>query len=98
MRPAVLIVGGGLAGLCAARLLHREGIDFQLREARSRLGGRILTTDASGEPSTEGFDLGPSWFWPRMQPSIAALVEELGLATFPQSSDGDVIFHRMSRE
>lgn len=98
MRDSVLIVGGGLAGLSAARLLSRGGIDFQLREARHRLGGRILTADASGEASTDGFDLGPSWFWPRMQASMAALVEELGLATFPQSSAGDVVFQRMSRE
>jgi monoamine oxidase len=98
MRDPVLIVGGGLAGLCAARLLHADGIDFQLREARDRLGGRILTADASGASSTDGFDLGPSWFWPGMQPSMAALVSELGLATFPQSSDGDVVFQRMSRE
>lgn len=98
MRDPVLIVGGGLAGLCAARLLRADGIDFQLREARERLGGRILTADASGASSTDGFDLGPSWFWPGMQPAMAALVSELGLATFPQSSDGDVVFQRMSRE
>lgn len=98
MCDPILIVGGGLAGLSTARLLHRDGIDFQLREARQRLGGRILTADASGETSTDGFDLGPSWFWPGMQPSMAALVEELGLMAFPQSSDGDVVFERMSRE
>lgn len=98
MRHPILIVGGGLAGLSAARLLHRDGIDFQLREARQHLGGRILTADASGEASTDGFDPGPSWFWPGMQASMAVLVEELGLATFPQSSDGDIVFQRMSRE
>lgn len=94
----VLIVGGGLAGLTAARLLHRAGIGFQLLEARGRLGGRILSADITGEASDDGFDLGPSWFWPGMQPALAALVRELGLAAFPQNSDGAVIFQRMSRE
>lgn len=104
----VLIVGGGLAGLLTARRLPAAGVDFELREARSRLGGRILTADAAGAAvgrtasagaaSEDGFDLGPSWFWPRMQPAMAALVAELGLATFPQHSTGDVVFQRMSRE
>lgn len=44
------------------------------------------------------FDLGPSWCWPQAQPAIAALVDELGLETFVQSSTGDVVFERMSRE
>ena len=60
----VAIVGGGLAGLHAARLLHAAGVDFVLIEARDRLGGRILTADAAGLPCEEGFDLGPSWYWP----------------------------------
>jgi monoamine oxidase len=94
----VAILGGGLAGLNAARLLQQAGVDFQLFEARDRLGGRILTVDAAGAPGTDGFDMGPSWFWPRMQPAIAALVEELRLPSFPQNSDGDVVFERMSRE
>jgi len=97
-RTHVAIIGGGLAGLHAARLLHRAGIDFIVLEARDRLGGRIVTVDERGAPSQDGFDLGPSWFWPRMQPAIAALIADLGLAAFPQASDGDVIVERMSRE
>jgi monoamine oxidase len=54
--------------------------------------------DIAGRPAEDGFDLGPSWYWPRMQPAIGALVAELGLASFPQHGDGDVIFERMSRE
>ena len=98
MQTTVAVIGGGLAGLCLARQLAAEGIDFILIEARERLGGRILSTDETGAVSLDGFDLGPSWFWPHVQPDLAALVQELGLTTFPQHSDGDVIFERMSRE
>ena len=98
MHTSVAIVGGGLAGLHAAHLLHATGIEFQLFEARDRLGGRILTAGAQGLPSADGFDLGPSWFWPGMQPAMGDLVSKLGLPFFPQNSDGDVIFQRMSRE
>jgi len=94
----IVIVGGGLAGLTAARHLHRAGIGFQLLEARDRLGGRILSVGATGEPSGDGFDLGPSWFWPGMQPAMGDLVRHLGLHAFEQSSDGDVIFQRISGE
>lgn len=98
IRTSVAIVGGGLAGLYAARRLYALGKSFQLFEARERLGGRILSTNDQGQPSNDGFDLGPSWFWPEMQRGMAALVEELGLATFPQQSDGDVVIERTSRE
>ena len=96
--PTIVIVGGGLAGLCAARRCHAAGLDYLLVEARERLGGRILTVDDRGAPASDGFDLGPSWFWPHAQPDMAALVQELGLASFPQHDEGDVIFERMSRE
>ena len=98
MKTTVLILGGGLAGLYTGRLLHAAGIDFRLVEARMRLGGRILTTDEAGSPTEDGFDLGPSWFWPEMQPAMRRLVDDLGLAIFPQCNDGDVVFQRMSRE
>ncbi|CCE10437.1 Amine oxidase precursor [Bradyrhizobium sp. STM 3843] len=95
---AVLIVGGGLAGLTVAHLIHRAGIDFRLLEARGRLGGRILSVDESGQASCDGFDLGPSWFWPDVQPSFSRLVDGLGLASFAQQSGGDIVFHRLPLE
>lgn len=98
MNQQVIIVGGGLAGLTVAYRLHQSGIRFLLLEARDRLGGRILSADASGQPSDDGFDLGPSWFWPGMQPAMGDLVDSLGLASFAQNSQGDVVFQRMSRE
>ncbi len=94
----VAIVGAGLAGLYAAHRLREAGVDFVVIEARDRLGGRILTVDETGTPCDDGFDLGPSWYWPHAQPALGELVAELGLASFAQSSDGDVLFERMSRE
>ena len=90
MHSTVAILGGGLAGLNAARQLHKAGVDVQLYEARDRLGGRILTD--------RGLDLGPSWIWPQIQPDIAALIAELGLLSFPQHSAGDMIFEHRSQE
>jgi len=98
IQTTVAIIGGGLAGAYAAKLLRSAGFDFTLIDARDRLGGRILSVDEAGLISNDGFDLGPSWFWPNAQPRLAALVQELGLTTFPQNNDGDVIFERMSRE
>ena len=98
MNPPVLVVGGGLAGLVAAHRLHQAGIDFVLLEARTRLGGRILTVEAGEAVSGEGFDLGPSWFWPDIQPAMGALVRRLGLPAFEQHSDGDMLFERVRGE
>jgi monoamine oxidase len=94
----VVILGGGLAGLNAARLLHRAGIAFRLLEARDRLGGRILTVDQGDVPAVDGFDLGASWFWPAMQPEMARLLADLGLSAFAQYAAGDVLFERTARE
>jgi monoamine oxidase len=87
MKTEIAIVGGGLSGLALADGLHQAGVDVQLFEARSRLGGRIvaLATPAGA------VDLGPSWFWPG-QPRIARLIEDLGLRAFPQHADGDICF------
>ncbi len=90
----VAVIGGGLAGLYATHLLHRAGADVHLFEARPRLGGRILTWNESGAPDRDGFDLGPSWFWPGIQADMGALVAELGLTAFPQQADGDVLVER----
>lgn len=98
IQTTVAVIGGGLAGLYAGKLLHSAGVDFKLIEARNRLGGRILSVDKTGLISEDGFDLGPSWFWPNVQPQLAALVQELGLISFAQNNDGDVIIERMSRE
>lgn len=83
----IAIVGGGLAGVYGAYRLHQAGIDFDLYEARNRLGGRIHSTDT-------GLDLGPTWFWPDFQPRMHNLVSELGLSSFVQYELGDALLER----
>ncbi|MDE2605868.1 MAG: FAD-dependent oxidoreductase [Burkholderiales bacterium] len=85
------ILGGGLAGLYAAYLLEQHGIhDYLLIEARPRWGGRI---DAASS-GADAFDLGPTWFWPALQPQLDHLVRDLGLASFAQHEAGDMVVER----
>jgi monoamine oxidase len=44
----VVIVGGGLSGLCAAYYLKQAGVSFALLEMAPRLGGRIRTAAYPG--------------------------------------------------
>ncbi|MCJ2084231.1 flavin monoamine oxidase family protein [Methylobacterium sp. J-090] len=53
----VIIVGGGAAGIGAARRLAVHGSSALLLEASSRLGGRAYTQDFGGYP----LDLGCEW-------------------------------------
>ena len=84
----VAIIGGGVCGLALAHSLQARRVDWQLFEARARLGGRVLSVTAQrGTP----LDLGPAWFWPGHQPSITRLVADLGLTAFAQTDDGRVL-------
>lgn len=101
----IVIVGGGLAGLIAAWRLQQRGVrDVVLFEARAHLGGRIQSIDGGGatvDPALaalDRFDLGPTWFWPRIQPELDRLVEELGLERFAQFDSGAMLVERSPHE
>jgi protoporphyrinogen oxidase len=53
----VVIVGGGLAGLTAARRLHAAGRKFVLVEAADTLGGRVRTDHVEGFQLDRGFQI-----------------------------------------
>ncbi len=71
----VVIIGGGVAGLIAARELRLAGLRCTIVEARERLGGRIWTKEHFGERR----DVGATFVhW--SQPHAWAEVTRYGLA------------------
>ena len=57
MKSTAIIIGGGLAGLTAARQLQEKGIDFRLLEATDRIGGRVKTEVVDGFRLDHGFQV-----------------------------------------
>ncbi|KIY46146.1 amine oxidase [Fistulina hepatica ATCC 64428] len=56
--PQVVILGGGVAGVIAARTLHENGFeDYLVIDARDQLGGRLHSTDFGGST----VELGANW-------------------------------------
>ena len=75
----VVIIGGGAAGLAAARVLAKAGVSVELLEAQERLGGRILTVeDSDGRPLELGAE-----FIHGSPGTTLALAEEAGLPLVP---------------
>ncbi len=81
----VVIAGGGLAGLSAARALTRAGRTVAVLEARDRVGGRNLGGVLSNGVPVE---MGGQWFGPT-QVEALALIDELGLETYRSFDQGD---------
>ena len=82
----VVVVGGGLSGLAAARRIRATGRSVVLLEARDRVGGKMRTDDVGGHRA----DMGAHWIGPT-QDRIAALASELGVRAEPQHLDGRAV-------
>ncbi len=72
----VAIIGGGAAGIGAARQLAASAHPTLMLEATSRLGGRAWTCQISGHP----LDLGCGWLHSGDRNSWTRIAEEAGLA------------------
>ncbi|CAK5274029.1 unnamed protein product [Mycena citricolor] len=58
----VLILGGGVSGVIAARTLHEQGIDdFVIVEARDELGGRMRSRSFGAPGKAVTVELGANW-------------------------------------
>ncbi len=81
MDADVLVIGGGLAGLTAARDLTAAGHRTIVLEARRRLGGRTWT---GALPGTETrVEWGGTWVHPDAQPGVAGEIRRHGLRMDP---------------
>ncbi|XP_014490315.1 probable polyamine oxidase 2 isoform X2 [Vigna radiata var. radiata] len=87
--PSVIIVGGGMAGIAAARALHDASFQVVLLESRERIGGRIHTDYSFGFP----VDLGASWLHGVSKENpLASVIARLGLPLYRTSGDNSVLY------
>lgn len=70
MDADVVVIGGGFAGLVAARDLREAGRSVVLLEARDRLGGRTWYREIPGTGVMAEY--GGTWFFPESQTALAA--------------------------
>lgn len=75
----VVIIGAGLSGLTAARLLSKAGKKILVLEAQDRVGGRTWSQQIG---QNDFIDVGGQWIG-KGHDSMYQLVAEAGLKTFP---------------
>lgn len=79
----VIVIGAGMAGLTAARVLHDAGVDVTVLEARDRIGGRAYTPLVGGAP----VDLGASWIHGPNGNPMSDLADAIGMSPVTDPND-----------
>src|SRR3954471_14988967 len=88
VKADVAIVGGGLAGLTAARNLVKAGHSVVLLEARDRVGGRTLNHKL---PDGQVLETGGEFVGPT-QTRVLALAKSMGIGTYKAYNQGDNVY------
>ncbi|MBV0910854.1 FAD-dependent oxidoreductase [Anianabacter salinae] len=83
----VLVVGAGVAGLAAARVLTDAGREVSVIEARARIGGRVWTDRSLGTP----VDLGAAWIHGARGNPVTKIADGLRLDRLRSDYEGLVL-------
>jgi monoamine oxidase len=83
----VIVIGAGMAGLGAARLLQDAGAKVTVIEARDRIGGRTHTSHLWPDLPV---DMGASWIHGTKGNPLTTLARDLGLSVTPTTYDRSV--------
>lgn len=88
-KPKVIIVGGGIAGMAAAKKLQSANIEVLVLEAQSKLGGR-LKTDRSNQII---FDEGASWIHGPDDNPLTPLLKPSGIITQFTDDENIIVYN-----
>ncbi|XP_064615850.1 LOW QUALITY PROTEIN: amine oxidase [flavin-containing]-like [Liolophura sinensis] len=89
----VVVVGAGISGLAAAKLLKEQGYNVAVLEARDRVGGRTYTIQ---NPNVKYVDLGGAYVGPT-QNRVFRLAREFGIQTALTYDTGDTAAYYKGR-
>jgi monoamine oxidase len=87
-RLDALVIGAGLSGLIAARRLQQQGLRVRVLEARTRVGGRMVSRRLEDGTMV---DLGGQWGGASHH-RFAALLNELGIHRYPSHYAGQGVW------
>jgi monoamine oxidase len=84
----ILVIGAGLAGLSAARILHDAGYAVTVLEGRARIGGRVHTSRLWSDLP---MDMGASWIHGSRGNPMTDLAKAAGARVVATSYDAAVL-------
>src|SRR5207249_812142 len=81
----VIVVGGGFAGVRAARDLSDTGRSIVILDGRDRLGGKTWTVEFAG--THHSVEMGGTWIAPKYHPYVTEEIERYGLQVAKSHGD-----------
>lgn len=97
-RHSVIIIGAGMAGVKTAIDLHEAGVlDTVILEARNRVGGRLVSHEATLNPKLK-YDFGASWFHDALKNPLFEKAQKLGNVNYYFDSGKNVYISKEHRE